>query len=76
MNIRGQTGGAVTASLSPCIARHYGWNVSFPLAASLCALRFGDVAAGGSWTRASTPVAFTTSRISDFLNSYFWSRKN
>jgi MFS transporter, ACS family, glucarate transporter len=38
MNMGGQIGGAVTASLSPWIATHYGWTASFLVAASLCAL--------------------------------------
>ena len=42
MNMGGQMGGAVTASLSPYIARHYGWTASFLVAAGLCAL--GSVA--------------------------------
>jgi ACS family glucarate transporter-like MFS transporter len=29
MNMGGQLGGAVTASLTPLIALHFGWNVSF-----------------------------------------------
>lgn len=38
MNMGGQLGGALTASLSPWIAREYGWTASFLAAASLCAL--------------------------------------
>jgi len=38
MNMGGQIGGAVTASLSPFIAARYGWSASFLTAASLCAL--------------------------------------
>lgn len=42
MNMGGQIGGAVTASLSPWIARRFGWSASFLVAAGLCAL--GSVA--------------------------------
>ena len=35
MNMGGQIGGACTASLTPWIAAHYGWNVAFVVAASL-----------------------------------------
>jgi len=38
MNMGGQIGGAVTASLTPLIARYYGWTASFLVAAILCAL--------------------------------------
>lgn len=38
MNMGGQIGGAVTASLSPWIANNYGWTASFLVAAALCAL--------------------------------------
>ncbi|MBS1876961.1 MAG: MFS transporter [Acidobacteria bacterium] len=38
MNMGGQLGGALTASLSPWIAREYGWTASFLAAAGLCAL--------------------------------------
>jgi ACS family glucarate transporter-like MFS transporter len=37
MNMGGQIGGAVTASLTPAIASRFGWTVSFLVAASLCA---------------------------------------
>jgi ACS family glucarate transporter-like MFS transporter len=37
MNMGGQIGGAVTASLTPWIARDFGWTVSFVVAAALCA---------------------------------------
>jgi ACS family glucarate transporter-like MFS transporter len=35
MNMGGQIGGACTASLTPWIAMHYGWNMAFAAAASL-----------------------------------------
>jgi ACS family glucarate transporter-like MFS transporter len=35
MNMGAQVGGAVTASLTPVIAAHYGWNASFRLSAVL-----------------------------------------
>ncbi|MGH9343945.1 MAG: MFS transporter [Terriglobia bacterium] len=38
MNMGAQIGGAVTASLTPAIAAHYGWKASFLVAAALCAL--------------------------------------
>ncbi|MGA8027046.1 MAG: MFS transporter [Bryobacteraceae bacterium] len=37
MNMGGQFGGALTASLSPAIANHLGWSGSFLVAAALCA---------------------------------------
>jgi ACS family glucarate transporter-like MFS transporter len=36
MNMGGQIGGAVTASLTPVIAQHFGWGASFFTAAALC----------------------------------------
>jgi len=38
MNMGGQIGGAVTASLTPAIANWFGWPASFLTAAGLCAL--------------------------------------
>jgi len=38
MNMGGQFGGALTASLTPAIAAHWGWTASFLVAAALCAL--------------------------------------
>jgi len=38
MNMGGQIGGAVTASLTPAIAGAYGWTASFVVAAGLCSL--------------------------------------
>jgi ACS family glucarate transporter-like MFS transporter len=38
MNTGNQIGGAVTASLTPIIAAHFGWTASFLVAAMLCAL--------------------------------------
>ena len=35
INMGGQIGGAVTASLTPWIAQHYGWTTSFAIAAAL-----------------------------------------
>ena len=37
MNMGAQIGGAVTASLTPWIASHFGWSASFLTAAALCA---------------------------------------
>lgn len=38
MNMGGQIGGALTATLTPLIAKSYGWTASFLVAATLCAL--------------------------------------
>ena len=38
MNMGNQIGGAVTASLTPLIAKHFGWGTSFVVAAALCAV--------------------------------------
>lgn len=38
MNMGAQTGGALTASLTPLIAAHFGWAASFLTASTLCAL--------------------------------------
>jgi ACS family glucarate transporter-like MFS transporter len=38
MNMGGQIGGAVTASLSPLIAKFFGWGASFFVAAVLCVI--------------------------------------
>jgi MFS transporter, ACS family, glucarate transporter len=38
MNMGGQIGGAVTASLTPLIAKHFDWATSFYAAAGLCAV--------------------------------------
>ena len=38
MNMGGQIGGAVTASLTPVIANHFGWEVSFLVSSALCLL--------------------------------------
>jgi len=38
MNMGGQIGGALTASLTPVIAKHFGWTTSFLVAAALCAV--------------------------------------
>jgi MFS transporter, ACS family, glucarate transporter len=37
MNMGNQLAGALTASVTPLIAAHYGWTASFLVAASLCA---------------------------------------
>jgi ACS family glucarate transporter-like MFS transporter len=37
MNMANQIGGAVTSSLTPIIAKHFGWTASFLVAAALCA---------------------------------------
>ena len=38
MNMGGQFGGALTASLTPAIAKQYGWTTSFLVAAGFCAV--------------------------------------
>lgn len=38
MNMGNQIGAAITASLTPWIAMHFGWNASFFVAAALCVL--------------------------------------
>ncbi len=38
MNMVGQFGGVVTASLTPVLANHFGWTASFLVAAGLCAM--------------------------------------
>ena len=38
MNMGGQFGGATTASLTPLLAKHFGWELSFWAAAGLCLL--------------------------------------
>jgi ACS family glucarate transporter-like MFS transporter len=37
MNMGAQTGSAITATLTPYIGEHLGWNASFLVAAGLCA---------------------------------------
>ena len=37
MNMGAQTGSAITATLTPWIGKHFGWNASFLVAAALCA---------------------------------------
>lgn len=56
MNMGGQLGGTLTASLTPAIAKHFGWNASFLVAAAFCAcgaLAWLPVRAG---SEASEPV--------------------
>ena len=36
MNMANQTAGAITASLTPLLAKYFGWNTSFLVAAGLC----------------------------------------
>jgi ACS family glucarate transporter-like MFS transporter len=38
MNMGGQLGGALTASLTPAIAGKFGWTASFLVASGLCAV--------------------------------------
>ena len=38
MNMGNQIGGAITASLTPWLAKHFGWGTSFFVAAGLCAV--------------------------------------
>jgi len=55
MNMGAQIGGAVTAQLTPWIAREFGWTASFLVAAALCVL---GQPRGFWWTRnaASYPM--------------------
>ena len=46
VNMGGQIGGALTASLTPWIAQRFGWTTSFAVAAAL-AVMGGSVLAGG-----------------------------
>lgn len=41
MNMINQFGGALTASLTPWIAKHYGWTASFMVASALCLVGAG-----------------------------------
>ncbi len=41
MNMGAQTGSAITATLTPWIGTHFGWNASFLVAAALCACGAG-----------------------------------
>ncbi len=59
MNMGAQAGGALTASLTPWIAAHYGWTASFLVAASVCGI------GAFAWLlvdpdRKQVPVAFST----------------
>jgi ACS family glucarate transporter-like MFS transporter len=38
MNMGNQIGGAITAQLTPVIAKHFGWGMPFSVAAGLCAV--------------------------------------
>jgi ACS family glucarate transporter-like MFS transporter len=56
MNMGGQLGGALTASLTPAIAQQYGWTSSFLVAAVL------SIAGGFAWllVEPDRPLARTT----------------
>jgi len=50
MNMGGQIGGALTATLTPAIAEHFGWIASFLVAAALCVL------GGLAWIPVGSPT--------------------
>jgi ACS family glucarate transporter-like MFS transporter len=52
MNMGGQAGGACTATLTPLIAAHFGWEMSFVTAAAIAA--FG----GAAWVLISPMEAW------------------
>lgn len=56
INMGGQIGGAVTASLTPVIAAHYGWTSSFLVAAVLCVL------GGLAWLQVDPARSLATER--------------
>ena len=58
MNMGGQMGGALTATLTPAIAMHFGWMASFLVAAALCVL--GALA----WIPVGSPKRGVVSSIS------------
>lgn len=63
MNMGGQLGGALTASLTPVIAQQFGWSASFLVAAALCAA--GAVAwlfVGRSSTALDSPTHLATAK--------------
>jgi ACS family glucarate transporter-like MFS transporter len=53
MNMGGQLGGAVTASLTPLIAGHFGWPASFLTATALC------IAGAAAWLLVDPSAALT-----------------
>ena len=63
MNMGNQLAGALTASLSPLIARSLGWNVSFAVAAVLC----GVGAIAWAFVNPDTPIVPRVSGIDDRL---------
>jgi MFS transporter, ACS family, glucarate transporter len=63
MNMGGQLGGALTASLTPVIAQKFGWSASFMVAAALCAA--GAIAwmfVGRSAKALSSPTPFVAAK--------------
>jgi len=59
MNMCNQIGGAITASLTPVLANHFGWTTSFLVAAGLCAL--GSLA----WLLVDPQAALVPGRAAD-----------
>jgi ACS family glucarate transporter-like MFS transporter len=57
MNMGNQIGAAITASLTPWIAAHFGWNASFFVAAALCVL------GAASWLVVDPTKSLTSSNV-------------
>src|SRR5215467_13539451 len=57
MNMGNQIGAAITASLTPWIAVHFGWNASFFVAAALCVL------GAASWLVVDPTKSLSSSKI-------------
>jgi ACS family glucarate transporter-like MFS transporter len=57
MNMGGQMGGALTATLTPAIAMRFGWMASFLVAAALCVLgALAWIPVGSEWGDANTRI--------------------
>ena len=71
MNMGGQLGGACSASLTPMIAAHFGWEMSFVIAASIAALG----ADGMADHRSHEALRRSRHKPDDgaFMNSVIWS---
>ncbi len=65
MNMGAQTGGALTASLTPWIAEHFGWTTSFLVAAAVC------LAGSLAWllVNPGQPIAIPRQRLSKPLQT-------
>jgi MFS transporter, ACS family, glucarate transporter len=61
MNMGAQAGGALTASLTPWIAAHYGWTASFLVAAALCGIgAFAWLLVDPDRKQVAAPASLTT----------------